>query len=382
MIYLDNAATSFPKPANVAAGIVRFLNEIGANPGRSGHRLSAESARIVFEAREKLAELLHAPDCGRIIFTPNATTALNTAILSLATEDAHIITSSMEHNSVMRPLRFLESSGRISLSLLHCSPEGEIDPGDIRKKIRGNTKLIVVQHASNVTGTLQPLREIVRAAREIPVLVDAAQTAGSFPIDVRKENFAMLAFTGHKALLGPTGTGGLFIRNDIEVTPLTRGGTGSRSESDEQPDFLPDALESGTLNVAGIAGLLEAVAFVLKTGVETIRKHELDLTMHFLKKIEKIDRVETYGPDRRDRRLPTVSLNIRGIPPSELSYALDREYGILTRPGLHCAPHAHKIIGTFPTGTVRFSFGFFNTAADVDAAVNALKALAWPPDAA
>jgi cysteine desulfurase family protein len=381
-MYLDNAATSFPKPPEVVSGLIRFLTEIGASPGRSGHRLSAESARIVFDAREKLAALLNAPNTNRLIFTSNATTALNTAILSLASEGAHVVTSSMEHNSVMRPLQHLRRKGRISLTLVPCSATGEIDPGEVKKKIRPETKLIVVQHASNVTGTIQPVREIAEAAGEIPVLVDAAQTVGAFPIDVGRDNIPLLAFTGHKSLMGPSGTGGLFIRDDIEIEPLIRGGTGSRSESDEQPEFYPDRLESGTINVAGIAGLREALGFILKKGVDEIRRHEMDLVARFLAGIEPIEGVETYGPEDPQQRTAIVSLNIHGIPSSEVAYRLDREFDIQTRPGLHCSPHAHRTLQTFPAGTVRFSFGFFNTMEHVERAVEALQTIASPVDAA
>ena len=380
LIYLDNAATSFPKPPQVVEAIAHFLTHIGANAGRSGHRLSVEAGRIVYQTREALAELFHVSDPLRIVFGHNVTEMLNLVLKGFLRPGDHVITSSMEHNSVMRPLRALEREG-VRVSVIPCSPEGLLDPAEIEKAIRPNTRLIVLNHASNVTGTLLPIREAGEIARRhgIFLLVDAAQTAGAYPIDVEADNIDFLAFTGHKGLLGPTGTGGLYIGPRVpleELRPLKRGGTGSRSELEEQPDFLPDKYESGTQNAAGLAGLGAGVRFVLERGVEEIRRHELELTARLLEGLSSIEGVKVYGPSDLYLRVGIVSFNVEGMEPSEVALRLDEEFGIMCRPGLHCAPSAHKTIGTSPKGTVRFAPGIFNTAEEVEKAVEAVRKIA------
>ncbi|MCS7286773.1 MAG: aminotransferase class V-fold PLP-dependent enzyme [Anaerolineae bacterium] len=380
IIYLDNAATSFPKPPQVVEAIVRFLTRVGANPGRSGHRLSVEAGRIVYETREALAELFGISDPLRIVFGHNATEMLNLVLTGFLRPGDHVITSSMEHNSVMRPLRALEKNG-VEISVLKCSPEGLLDPVDLERAIRPSTRLIVLNHASNVTGTILPVREAGKLARQYGayLLVDAAQTAGAHPIDVEADGIDFLAFTGHKSLLGPTGTGGLYIGPRVpleELKPLKRGGTGSRSELEEQPDFLPDKYESGTLNAAGLAGLGAGVRFILERGVEEIRCHELRLTALLLEGLSSIERVRLYGPSDLSLRIGIVSFNVEGLEPSDVAFALDEEFGIMCRPGLHCAPSAHRTMGTFPKGTVRFSIGFFNTVEEVEKAIEAIKKIA------
>jgi len=380
MIYFDNAATSWPKPPQVKEAMVKFMDEVGANPGRSGHFRSIEAARIVFETREALSVLFHVKDSSRIVFTLNATESINLALKGLLKPGDHVITSSMEHNSVMRPLRDLEKKG-IALSIVPCSKEGMLDSHEVEGKIQSNTKMVVLNHASNVTGTLLPVEEVGSIVRKhnLLFLVDAAQTAGVCPIDIEKDHIDLLAFTGHKSLYGPQGTGGLVIGeriNEKEMAPLKQGGTGSRSEFEEQPDFLPDCFESGTPNGVGLAGLLAGVQFVLEKGVEEIRQNEMALVEKLIMGLKKIPRVELYGPELQEDRIATVSFNFAHFPPSEGALRLEREFGILCRPGLHCAPAAHRTIGTFPEGTVRFGLSAFNTEAEIETAIQAVSLIA------
>lgn len=380
MIYFDNAATSFPKPPATLEAMVRYLTEIGGSPGRSGHSASIEAGRIVYEAREALAELFHLNDPLRIVFTKNATEAINVALAGILKPGDHVVTSSMEHNSLMRPLRHLARGG-VDLSVIPGRRDGWIDPRKIRDSLRPSTRLVALTHASNVTGTVMPIGEIgeiLRHHSRILFLVDAAQTAGVLPIEVEAMGIDLLAFTGHKSLFGPPGTGGLFIREGLEsdMEPLQRGGTGSRSEQEDQPDFMPDKFESGTPNTAGIAGLAAGVRFVLAEGLEKIRKREEELAERFLVELERFgDQIEVYGKRQKNGRLAIVSFNIRDLSPSYVAQVLDENWGIMCRPGLHCAPSAHRTIGTFPQGTVRFSFSYFNTDEDIDTAVEALKTL-------
>jgi len=380
MIYFDNAATSWPKPPGVIEAMVHFMQDVGANPGRSGHRLSVEAGRIVYETREALAELFHIEDPLRIVFGYNATEGLNLALRGYLRPGDHVITSSMEHNSVMRPLRALERGG-VELTVVACSPEGFLDPADVEAAIQPNTVMVVLNHASNVVGSLLPVAEAGRICRQrdLLLLMDAAQTAGAYPIDVEADAIDLLGFTGHKALCGPMGTGGLYIgpRVDLErFEPLIRGGTGSRSEMEEQPDFLPDMCESGTANAVGLAGLGAGVRFVLEQGVENIRRHGEELTAQLIEGLQAVPGVTLYGGCDAARQTATISFNIAGLEPSAVGLQLDEEYGILCRVGLHCAPSAHKTIGTFPTGTVRFGLSYFNTKEEVEAAVRAVREIA------
>jgi len=380
IIYFDNAATSYPKPEEVIQAMVRFLREVGANPGRSGHRLSIEAGRVIYETREKVAQLFGVGDSSRVIFGLNATEAINLGLKGILCPGDHVITSSMEHNSVMRPLRALEKEG-LALTVTPCSPEGFLDPNHVRQAIRRTTKMVVLNHGSNVTGTLQPLEEIGKICRQHELLffVDAAQTAGAIPIDLGRQKIDLIAFTGHKALWGPTGTGGLIIGERVEekkIVPLKRGGTGSRSESEEQPDFLPDLGESGTANGVGLAGLLAGLDFILKIGAEKIRNHEIRLTQCLLTGLQGIPGIIVYGPKDAQKQCATISFNIKGWAPSEISLRLEEEFGIFCRVGLHCAPAAHKTIGTFPQGTVRFGLSYFNHEEEVDQALQAVQYLA------
>jgi cysteine desulfurase family protein len=380
VIYLDNAATSWPKPPEVKKAMVKFMEEVGANPGRSGHLLSIEAARIIYEAREALSTLFHVKDPSRIVFTLNATESLNLALKGLLRSGDHVITSSLEHNSVMRPLRYLEKKG-IELTILPCSSEGSLDPEMVERGIQSNTRMVVVNHASNVTGTLLPIREVGRIVRErnLLYLVDTAQTAGTFPIDMEEEKIDLLAFTGHKSLYGPQGTGGLVIGERVdekEMIPLKQGGTGSRSEFEEQPDFLPDRFESGTPNGVGIAGLLAGIQYVMIKGLEPIRQYEKGLIEKLIEGLKEIPRVKLYGSKNGGDRIAILSFNIEHLSPSEVSFCLEKEFGILCRPGLHCAPLAHKTIGTFPMGTVRFSLSYFNNEEEIEKTLHAVGHIA------
>jgi cysteine desulfurase/selenocysteine lyase len=380
MIYFDNAATSWPKPPGVSETMVDFLQRVGASPGRSGHRLALEAGRIVYNAREAVAELCNAPDPLKVVFTSNVTEALNLALQGLLRSGDHVVTSSMEHNSMMRPLRALEQKG-IEVTVVPCSPAGLLVPGDLEAAICPQTKMIALNHASNVVGTIQPVVEVGLIARRHNVLflLDTAQTAGVYPLDMQSDGIDLLGFTGHKALYGPTGTGGLIIgeRVDVEqLDPLKRGGTGSRSEEEQQPDFLPDRGESGTLNTVGLAGLAASLHWLRTQGIETIRAHEVDLTQRLINGLQAIPGVTVYGGLDAHRQTAVVSFNIEGTQPSEVGLRLDDEHEIMCRVGLHCAPAAHKTIGTFPVGTIRFGLGAFNTIEEVDVALAAVKKLA------
>jgi cysteine desulfurase/selenocysteine lyase len=380
MIYFDNAATSWPKPPGVAEAMVHFVNDVGANPGRAGHRLAVESGRIVYRAREAVAELFHAPNPLHVVFGHNVTEALNLALRGLLQPSDHVVTSSMEHNSMMRPLRALERHG-VEVTVVPCSPEGFLDAGDVEAALRPNTVMIALNHGSNVVGTLLPVAEVARMARRhgLLCLVDAAQTGGAYPIDVQADCIDLLGFTGHKSLYGPTGTGGLIVGERValaDLEPLKRGGTGSRSEDEEQPDFLPDMFESGTPNAVGLAGLEAGVRWVLEREVEAIRAHEVELTRRLIDGLTTIPGVAVYGGLDATRQCAVVSFNIGGLEASEVGLRLDEEYGIMCRVGLHCAPAAHRTMGTFPAGTVRFGLGAFSTLEEVDVAVTAVANLA------
>jgi cysteine desulfurase family protein len=364
--------------------MVAFMRDVGANPGRSGHRLSIEAARLVYAAREAVARLFNVPDPLRVAFGPNATEALNLALRGLLRPGDGVVTGSMEHNSVMRPLRALERQG-VGVTVVRCSPDGSLDPAAVEAALRPETRMIVLNHASNVVGTLAPLAEVGRIARQhgLLLLVDAAQTGGAVPLDVPADGVDLLAFTGHKSLYGPTGTGGLIVGERVDLArfePLTRGGTGSRSEREEQPDFLPDVFESGTPNVVGLAGLAAGVRWVLEQSVGAIRAHEEGLTRQLLAGLRTLPGVTVYGGLDAARQAAIVSFNVAGLEPSAVGLRLDEEWGIMCRVGLHCAPAAHRTMDTFPAGAARLSLGAFNTAAEVDAAVAAVRAIAGGGD--
>jgi len=397
---MDNAATSFPKPPGVVEAMVHFMTNVGANPGRSRHEQSLEASLIIEGTRKKLATLFNIPDPDRIAFTLNATESLNIVIYGAVNQGDHVIITQMDHSAVVRPVRHLERAGVVTVSVPPCDKMGILDVDALRRMIQPNTALIVLNHASNVCGTIQDAAAVKRIAGEIPLLLDAAQTAGAMPIDVQAMGIDFLAFTGHKALYGPQGTGGLYVREGLKVRPLKRGGTGSVSEQDEQPDFFPDALESGTRNNVGIAGLGAGVDFVLATGVENIRQHERELMEAFIQGTVDVPGLVLYGPLKPELQLPVLSMTFdqalpdglrvsfggcggRSIPatfeslhPQEAGTILQDQYEISVRVGLHCAPLAHRALGTFPDGTVRFSLGYFNTLEEIQIAVDAVKRIA------
>ncbi len=377
MIYFDNAATTFPKPDIVYEKIMEAMKNYGANPGRSGHKLSLEANRGIFETRNLIAKLFNIDNSMNIVFTFNATESLNLGIKGVLKPGDHVITTSMEHNSVLRPIKYLERKG-IENTIVMANRDGEIDPEDIKKAIKENTKLIVVSHISNLTGSILPVEEIGAIARskDILFMVDGSQSAGVYEIDIKEMNIDILAFPGHKGLLGPQGTGGLYIREGLEIEATFQGGTGSASESLIQPTSIPDKYESGTLNSPGIVGLGAGITYIFEEKMENIRGHEEKLTQFFLDGIKDIEGIKIYGPRDSKKRAAVVAINLKDIDSSEIAYILDDEYDIAVRSGLHCAPLAHKTIGTLDQGVVRFSFGIFNTIEEIKVSIDALKKIA------
>ncbi len=380
MIYLDNAATSFPKPQCTAEAVYDFLIRSGANPGRSGHAMSVEAARTVYETREAVNSFFGGPDPLRVVFTMNATYGINMALKGFLKAGMRVVTTSMEHNAVMRPLRSLEASG-VHLEILPCGRDGTLDPGDMRRALEEKTDLVVMSAASNVTGTIMPVREVGTLAREryIPFLVDTAQAGGVVPLSMEKDHIDLLAFTGHKSLYGPPGTGGLILGNRIDekdLRPLIEGGTGSRSEEEYQPRFLPDRFESGTANAPGLAGLNAGLKWLQSEGQSRILEREQSLAARLASGLAAIPGVLVYGPGDRAKCTGVVSFTLRGREVSEIGEILDDSFGIMTRVGLHCAPAAHKTIGAFPAGTVRMSVGAFTSQADIDTALEAVASIA------
>lgn len=375
MIYLDNAATSYPKPPHVLEAISRCLKEQGANPGRGAHQMALAASRVIFSTREKLARLFNVSDSANIIFTLNATDALNLALKGFLKKEDHVITTMVEHNSVTRPLLFLQKTRGVEVTKVKCNSQGYPDLKEMRRALRKNTKLIAVTHASNVIGAVLPISDIAEISQsaKVPLLVDAAQTAGCFPIDVKKLGISLLAFTGHKALLGPQGTGGLYIHPRVELEELRQGGTGSESDKGAQPRIRPDRYESGTPNTPGIAGLGGALEFLAETGIEEIRKKEKILLNRLWEGLQKLPNLVIYGPDPQKARVPLVSLNVEGITGHKLAFLLDKGFNIAARAGLHCAPDAHRTLGTFKTGALRLSLSYFNSEDDIDAVLDALK---------
>ena len=376
MIYLDNAATTFPKPNEVYESIMDCLKNHGANPGRAGHKKALSAGRIIYDCREQVCNLFNIDNPMNVIFTYNATDSLNLAIKGLLKPNDHVITTSMEHNSVIRPIKTLEKIG-VENTIVKCDEFGQLNPEDIRHAIKSNTKLIVTTHASNVCGTIIDIKAVGDIARKngITYLVDAAQTGGIYNIDVKEMNIDMLAMPGHKGLLGPQGTGLLYYREGVNLEHLKEGGTGSRSEELTQPDISPDKYESGTPNTPGIAGLASGIKYILNEGLDKIRHHEEELTQYFIDGLKNIPKLKVYGTLDAKKQASTISINIDKEDSSEISYILDSAFDIATRSGLHCAPLAHKTINTFEQGTVRFSIGYFNTKNDIDKALIALNSI-------
>ncbi len=377
MIYLDNAATSWPKPPEVLKAMTNVLEHAGGNPGRSAHRLAIAAARIIYDTREELADFFGASDPLNVVFTSSATHSINLATKGILKPGDHVVTSSMEHNAVLRPLRSLQEHG-ISLSIVPCAPDGSLDIEQIAMAVQPGTRLVAVAHGSNVTGTLAPIAEIAAICRKTGalLLVDAAQTAGAIPIDVSAMSIDLLAFTGHKDLLGPPGIGGLVIGEAglaSEIEPLIMGGTGSVSDSDEQPEDSPERFESGTANLVGIAGLGAGLKWIRERGMDNIRDHTIKLHRTLLEGLAAIRGVTTYGRLDPEHSVAIVSFTATGKQTSQIAFRLDQDYEILTRSGLHCAPAAHKTIGSFPGGTVRMAPGIFNTPGDMEEALRAIE---------
>lgn len=376
-IYLDNAATSFPKPKEVATAVYDFMVNNGTSSGRGSYKKAMQSDYIVYECRKLIGKLFNFDNPKKVIFTSNVTDSLNIAMRGILKENDHVITSSLEHNAVWRCLKTLERDINIKIDTVECSKDGITNPQDIKKYIKKDTALIVFTQASNVLGTIQPIREIGAIARDhnIPFLVDSAQSAGAMKIDVKEDNIDILAFTGHKSLLGPMGTGGLIINTDIDIKPLKAGGTGGDSAYEYQPDYYPNHLETGTSNVSGIAGLREAIKFLNKEGIENIHNKEKELTKYALEKLETVKDIEIYGPKDCEKMLSVISFNIKDKRPEDVGSILDQKYDIMLRAGLHCAPTAHSVIGTKERGTLRIGLGYFNEKEDIDKLVEALNNL-------
>ncbi len=378
MIYLDNAATSWPKPESVYRAVDSFLRTKGGNPGRGSHSLAVAARESVEETRRLLARLFNVADARRIVFALNCTDALNLGLKGLLKPGDHVITSRMEHNSVARPLNALEKKGVTVTRLAPSAETGVISGRDIESAITPRTKLITMIHASNVTGAVQPIAEYGAVARRhgLIFIVDAAQTAGSFDIDVQAAGIDLLAFPGHKGLLGPQGTGALYIGERVDLDPLREGGTGSFSEDEEQPLGLPDRYESGTQNGAGIAGLGAGIRFIMDEGLGKVRAHEERLTARLIGGLRSTRGVTLYTAKEGRPQASVVSFTIDGIEPGEVGAILDQAFDTKVRTGLHCAPAAHRTIGTFPRGTVRLSPGYFNTIEEIESTVTAIDRIA------
>lgn len=377
-VYLDNGSTSFPKAPGVGRAMGQFIDDIGCNVGRGGYESSYSLAEQILETREKLCSLFHFEKESNTIFTPSITYSLNFILGGLLRPGDHVIATSMEHNAVARPLSAAAKRG-VSVSFVTCDGQGRLDPADIGKAIRPATKAVVMLHGSNVSGALMPILEVGEICRERGVffIVDSAQTAGVFPIDMEEMKIDCLAYTGHKGLLGPQGIGGFLIRDELAaaIDPIVCGGTGSLSDNLEMPEFLPDKFEAGTLNLPGILGLSAALDYIRETGIDTIREKELKLTGQFLDGVTGRKDIAVIGRKDLKDRCAIVSLDFPGRDNAEISWRLDQEYGVMTRCGLHCAPLAHKTLGTFPRGTVRFAFGHQNTEEEVLYALNAIDAI-------
>ena len=377
MIYLDNAATTLKKPDCVVEAVTAALCSMG-NSSRGTHDSSLKSARAVFSARLSLAKLFNAPGPEQVVFTQNSTEALNIAICGLFSPGDHVITTDLEHNSVLRPLYRLEDEGVITLSVVPADKHGCVKYDDFTQLIRKETRAIVCTHASNLTGNVLDLYKIggIARASNLLLVVDASQTAGAYPIDMEAMGISVLCFTGHKGLMGPQGTGGLCIANGVEIRPFKVGGSGVQSYSRTHPLELPTRLEAGTLNGHGIAGLGAGVDFLLKKGVDAVHAYEIALAKRFYEGVSQIPSVTVYGDFRSWDRTAVVALNIGDYDSGAVSDALEEDYGIATRPGAHCAPRMHHALGTAEQGAVRFSFSLFNTEDEVDAAIQAVKELA------
>lgn len=377
-IYLDNASTTFPKAPTVATAMSDYITNRGININRGSYALAYDVEDIIYTTRQRLHPLFNGHDPAHVIFTQNVTMSLNMVIKGLLKAGDHVLVSSMEHNAVMRPLTQLLDKG-ITFDTIPCDSTGSIQMDSIEPLIRPNTVALIINHASNVCGTIQPLESIgpICKSHNLQFIVDAAQTAGVIPIDVKACHIDALCFTGHKGLLGPQGIGGIILTKEMaqNLTPLIAGGTGSFSHLETMPTHMPDAFESGTLNLPGIIGLNEGLAYIESQGMENIHNHELALTQAFLEGLQSIDGINIVGKQNIQDRTAVVSITIDGMDPANIAYELESTYHIMTRVGLHCAPRAHQTLRTYPEGTVRFSFGYANTHKDVESALSALNTI-------
>ena len=375
MVYLDNAATTFHKPPTVNKKLLSAMQRFGANAGRGGHKLAVAASEMIYDTAALVAELFNIENPENIAFTHNATMALNMAIKGVLTERDNVITTSMEHNAVARPIW---SAAKNNHTMVWADEKGYVNTADIAEHIVPNTKLIVCNHVSNVCGSVQNIAEIGRLARAhgILFLVDSAQSGGVLPIDVEAQCIDLLAFAGHKALMGPQGTGGLYVRDGLKLETIFEGGSGNESQNLFQPEQMPDRLVAGTMNMPAIAALGEGVRFVLKTGINNIYVHEMMLTKRLIEGLSNIYGIKIYGSTDTENRVGVVSINIDGIDSIEACGILDLEYDIATRCGLHCAPLAHKTIGTANSGTLRLSVGYYNTYSDIDKTLQAISRIA------
>ena len=381
-IYLDHAATSYPKPESVSRAVYHYMTKMGCNVNRGCYAGAYAAEELIYETRESICRLFGGDDCRNVVFTKNVTEGLNLLLKGFLKPGDHVLVSSMEHNAVMRPLCQLEQQG-VSFTRVPCTEDGELIPGALEDCLRTNTKAVVMTHASNVCGTMMPLAQVgdFCSRHGLRFFVDSAQTAGTFPLDMQAMHISALAFTGHKGLLGPQGVGGVVLREGMskEIEPLISGGTGSISHTEDMPDFMPDRFEAGTPNLPGIAGLHAALAWIEDTGMEQIRAHELAMTAQFLsglENLEKQERIRIIGKKTCENRTGVVSLQMTQMDQAKAAYLLDSQYGVMTRVGLHCAPAAHQTLGTYPTGTIRFSFGWSNTQEEVRTALAALEEIA------
>ena len=375
MIYLDNAATSFPKPEETIRAVHEFITVSGGNPGRGGHPLSIDAARIVFEAREKLTLFVNGKNSERMIFTQNGTESLNLAILGLLSKGDHVVTTALEHNAVMRPLDYLMRERGVEVTVVPCGASGKLDLTRLRRAVRRRTRAVIVNHGSNIIGTIQPLDQVREAIGKKVLVVDACQTVGNVPIDVEREGIDVLCFSCHKALFGIQGLGAVYLKSGVDPIPLKFGGTGSRSEDTKQPDILPDKYESGTPNTPGIAGLLGGLSFIERVGLDEIARKKRIAAQKLLDGLRPLKRVRIYGEPDNGRRLPIILMNIEGVQPSDVAYECNKA-GICVRVGLHCAPVSHKTVGTFPEGAVRISPGYFTEDPEIERLTEVVKGIA------
>ncbi len=380
-IYLDNAATSWPKPDSVYAAVDQYQRAVGAPAGRSAYQQAGDAERLVNDARRRLAELIGAESPDRIVFSSNGTDSLNLALLGVLQPGDHVVTSVVEHNSVLRPLRFLEENQDVGVTRVPCDDSGIVAPDEVRKAVEPSTKLVAIIHASNVTGALQPIAEISRIAHDhdLLMMVDAAQTLGHMPLDVKVLGADLLAAPGHKGLLGPLGTGMLYVApgGERKLRPVRFGGTGTKSNEDRQPESMPDKFESGNHNVVGLAGLVASLEFIQQQGLDQIREHHQALTSQLLEGLREVEPIRLYGPEDPDDRVAVVSASLQDYDPQEVAMMLDSNYSIQVRAGIHCAPLIHRSLGTEPNGgTVRFSPGLFSTTEQVTNAIQAISEIA------